>query len=170
MVMWKMMAVVIGMGLASLLESAPRPHSFLSSGIFSAPGTRGLNLESIRMDPKRASEKITFLFSTSSSRKPTARIPPFHCRFMPATSPELGTDTGLKPARFILLLQGLSTRFLSPGRLTKVAEKSRLIEKLVLYPPLEDGDSAVEITFKKSVLFRQIDPDSLRFEFRANTG
>ena len=64
----------------------------------------------------------------------------------------------MKPAKFLFLFRSIEKNRLNPKKLQKLAKKSRFVKKIILYPPIEEGDMAMEFILKEDVLFEPHQP------------
>ncbi len=136
---------------------APKP--FHTRGLFQGGDTRNLNLERMdlfknhekyrvkHIDKDRHEERLDISFSAGSRKFPSSRIPPYQLRFEPRR-PDFEQD------RLVLVLQGISGRNVPRLALGRIATSSNVIANIRIHPPLEDGDIAIEFTFKKPIEFR----------------
>ncbi len=147
--------------MASLAPSMSIPRDasrkYLTDGIFDGGRAIRANLEALRFSkhPKEGYERWVFDFSDASTRTLGSLAPQFQVRYIKAgkiAKPEGGYQT-VEPARIVITLKGISKNLLSRTQLEKIARKSNLVKEIVSYPPIEDGDIAIEIILKDSYPF-----------------
>ncbi|MBI1859590.1 MAG: hypothetical protein HYR96_01565 [Deltaproteobacteria bacterium] len=157
-----MLHLLLFLNLATAALSPPKRDLpvFRSSGSFTGGDTRNLNLERIELLKKGDTERIDLTFTAGSRKLPSPRIPPFQLRYDPQES---------ENGRLLLLLQGISGRNVHRLALNSITTTSDLIKHVRIFPPLEDGDTVVELSLKRKVEFRpeQERKGSLRLALRA---
>lgn len=139
--------------------SIPRDASkrFLSDGVFEGGRAIRANLEGLRFSkhPKEGFERWVFDFSDATTRTVGSAAPQFQVRYVKAgklAKPEGGYVT-VEPARIVINLKGVSKNQLTRSLLDKLAKKSELVKEVISYPPIEEGDMAVEMILKDSYPF-----------------
>lgn len=126
----------------------PNRSPFFTQGYFHGGDTRNLNLERVNLLKTRdLSERLDIFFSAGSRKYPAQRVPPYQIRFEPRN--ELRESD-----RLVVVFQAISSRNISRLTLGRIVKESRLIESIRVHPPLEDGDTALELTLKGSAEFR----------------
>lgn len=121
---------------------------FFSQGHFHGGDTRNLNLERINfVKTRNLSERLDIFFSAGSRKYPSRRVPPYQIRFEPRN--ELREFD-----RLVVVFQAVSSRNISRLSLARAVKDSRLIQFIRVHPPLEDGDTAMELALKGSSEFR----------------
>lgn len=156
--------------LASTLLAAipPRPvprtssHLYVDSGTFEGGSPLAANIEAIRFsrNPKEKTERWVIDFSDARTRTLQQIAPDFQVRVVPADKVNLGSgkDFEISPPRVIISLNSIKENFVDQGTLNKLLKKSGLVKNIRFYPPIEDGDRAIEILFKKYVLIEPHQP------------
>lgn len=150
----------------SATEPLPIPrikaNKFLSEGIFTGGSFKSANLERIRFSPhkKEGYERWVFDFSDAASRKNESLAPRFLLRYIKASKiePGDGTPTTVIPAKFILSLQSVRQNYLEQTKIKRLLRKSAFVKDIIVYPPIEEGDLALEIVLKDSVAFEAHQP------------
>jgi hypothetical protein len=156
--------------LASLAEAAfsPRPiprtstRLFVDQGVFEGGSPLAANIEGIRFsrNPKDNSERWVIDFSDARTRSLQQLAPEFQIRFSPMETfitPE-GKSIILSHPRLIISLSSIKGNYLHSPQLTKLLRKSKLVRQVRIYPPIEDGDRAIEFVLKKKILFEPHQP------------
>jgi len=156
--------------LASFASAAisPRPiprtstRLFVDRGLFEGGSPVSANIEGIRFsrNPKDKSERWVIDFSDARTRQYQQLAPEFQVRFSPMETlrtPE-GKSIWLSPPRLIISLNSIKGNYLNSPQLTKLLKKSKLVQNVRVYPPIEDGDRAIEFILKRNVLFEPHQP------------
>ena len=136
----------------------PRPvprtssHLFVESGTFEGGSPLSANLEGIRFsrNPKDSSERWVIDFSDARTRTYQQIAPEFQVRLVP--------ETKWTPARILIYLSSIKANYLEPRTLKTLLRKSHLIQNIRIYPPIEDGDRAIELILKETVLWEPNQP------------
>lgn len=156
--------------LASFASAAisPRPiprtssRLFVDRGLFEGGSPVAANIEGIRFsrNPKDKSERWVIDFSDARTRSFQQLAPEFQVRFSPMEtilSPE-GKPMMLSAPRLIVSLSSIKGNYLHSPQLTKLLKKSKLVQSVRIYPPIEDGDRAIEFVLKTNILFEPHQP------------
>lgn len=135
---------------AAILSASPAPPTaqewpFYRFGVLEGGDTKNLNLERISLGRKGSTEVIDFSFTAGTRKLASPRVPPYQVRLEPFPT---------QPGRIIVLLQGLAARNVHRLALLSLPKKSQLINYARIYPPLEDGDTAVALGLKTRVEFK----------------
>lgn len=139
--------------------SIPRDASqrYLSDGLFEGGKPVRANLEGLRFSKHQSHgfERWVFDFSDATTRTLGSVAPQFQIRYVKAEKLEMpeGGYTTVQPARIVINLKGVSKNQLSKPLLEKLAKKSDLVKEVISYPPIEDGDIAIEMILKDSYPF-----------------
>lgn len=151
--------VLTSMGSVVPSLSIPRDasHRFLSEGIFDGGKAVRANVENLRFSKhnKEGFERWVFDFSDATTGTIGSVAPQFQVRYLKAeklAKPEGGLIT-LAPARIVIAFKGVSKNGLNRAKLEKLTRRSSLVKEIVSYPPIEDGDIAIEMVLKDSFPF-----------------
>jgi len=63
-----------------------------------------------------------------------------------------------KPAKFIFVFRSIQNNYLTHDKLAQLVKKSNWVQEIVVYPPIEKGDTAVEFVLKENVAFSPYQP------------
>lgn len=144
------------------ISSIPRSDTsaYLRGGLFEGGADGKANLESIRYAPHPDFERWVVDFSDTQARKVGEVAPKFQLQYYEEQKgvSDKGVPVVKAPAKFVFLFQSIDKVFLVPTKLTKLVRKSRFVKDIVLYPPIENGDMAVEIILAKNVAFKPHQP------------
>jgi hypothetical protein len=151
--------------LRAAVPSLPIPRSpiqnFVSEGIFKGGGTSQMvNVERIRWSPHKGYERWVIDFSDEPGHRIGTVAPEFQLRYVKAEKVPVpnGEDILLDSPKFVFLLRGIHENHLKKPALQKLVRKSQYVKEIILYPPIEGGDIAVEFLLKDSVLFEPHQP------------
>jgi len=150
---------VTSMGAVGPSLSIPRDasHRFLSEGIFDGGKAVRANVENLRFSKhnKEGFERWVFDFSDSTTGTTGLVAPQFQVRYLKAdkiAKPEGGLVT-LAPAKIVIAFKGVSKNGLNRTKIDKLVRKSTLVKEIISYPPIENGDLAIEMVLKDSFPF-----------------
>ncbi|MFM8270309.1 MAG: hypothetical protein ACKN9V_08990 [Pseudomonadota bacterium] len=163
------MFVILTLLVSTLMAAVPaRPvprtssHLFVDSGTFEGGSPLAANIEAIRFsqNAKEKTERWVIDFSDARTRTIQQIAPEFQIRIVPADKVTLGEgkEFELSPPRLIISLSSIKANYVTALNLNKLLKKSFLVKNIRFYPPIEDGDRAIEVTFKKSVLLEPHQP------------
>ncbi len=154
----------LALGAIAPSMSIPRDASrrYLSDGIFDGGKAVRANIEGLRFSKHKREkfERWVFDFSDATTQTIGSVAPQFRIRYVKAgkmAKPEGGHVT-LEPAKIIISLKGVSKNLLTRPMLEKLAQKSNLVKEVISYPPIEDGDLAIEMILKDSYPFYSHQP------------
>ncbi len=140
------------LSLASPIRSALTPET---NTVLAGENLAHTTLEGFHLSTSKDKERLTVNFSGSSTAKNGGKIPRFQLRYLPeekfATAE--GTLAFAKPPRFVLTLRSLNGNKTNPAMLQAAITRSRLVKEILVYPPVEEGDTAVEILLHDNVRF-----------------
>jgi hypothetical protein len=140
-------------------------HRYFTEGLFEGGSDLRANLEGLRFSshPREGFERWVFDFSDAGRRTDVKAAPRFRLRYVPGERISLpdGRKIQSHPARFVLSLRGIDRCTLSDRMVDRLAEKSHFVERVVLYPPIEEGDRVVEFVLREDVLFEPFQPARL---------
>jgi len=147
---------------------SPRPiprtasQIFVQSGLFEGGTPIAAHLEGFRFsrNPKTGIERWVLDFSDAKTRSRQFMAPEFQVRLLAAEKVRVadGKEVFLSPSRIVISLSSIKANHLDESRLQKLIRKSKLVRAIRLYPPIEDGDRAIEILLKKDALFEPHQP------------
>ena len=132
---------------------------FRSSGLYEGGSESRANIESLRVALHPGFERWVIDFSDEVKRL-GAVAPRFQLRYVKAEKIPLpdGTEFVRKPARFVFVFRSILKNSLTTARLRGLAKKSRYVKEIILYPPIEKGDTAMEFILNDNVLFEPHQP------------
>lgn len=137
------------------LQGIPRVSTrhFVREGLYEGGDAVKANLEGVRVGGHPGGiERWVVDFSDAASRTVGKAAPRFQLRFDPA---EPGVRS--KP-RFVLSFRSIQGVYVNADTLRTLARKSRYVDEVVLYPPVEDGDRVLELRLKQPVRFETHQP------------
>lgn len=126
------------------------PTPVYRSDVFFEGGTGApATLDGLRMAMHGKYERWVVDFANENGGEKMGVAPKFQVRFLPAEKIE--TDTGEKvlsrPAKLIISIHKVKRNLLTKERLIQLVKRSAHIRNITIYPPIEDGDTAMEFTF-----------------------
>jgi len=133
--------------------------AYRSEGLFEGGKGQRANLESLRFAKHPGFERWVVDFSDSKGHV-AASAPQFQLQFIKSEK-TLGLDgesTTRKPAKFIFLFRSIEKNFLDTRKLKALTGKSKHVKEIIVYPPIEQGDMAMEFVLKDDVLFEAHQP------------
>lgn len=159
-------AFVLSGFLFAALEPVPIPRTslkhFQSEGVFEGGKDTTASIVALRFSPhpKEGFERWVLDFGNEVGHAVGEIAPHFQVRYQKGAKIEVSgaSDISLTPAKFILTFQKIKQNRLKKETLQKLVTKSRFVKEIVLFPPIEDGDTAVEFTLKDNVLFETHQP------------
>jgi len=164
---WNFPFLVLATVFSFHLDAAVQPHSiprdsarrFRTSGIFEGGTDKQANLEGLRLASHAGYERWVVDFS--DEHKTLGGIAPrFQLRYVKADKIPLpdGSVFVRSPARFVFVFRNIARNSLKNSRLKGLARKSRFVKEIILYPPIERGDMAMEFVLNDNVLFEPHQP------------
>lgn len=161
--------LILAFLFSAALPAAVVPHimprnpsrSFTSDGLFEGGNDLGANIEGVRFAQHKAEgyERWVIDFS-DAQRNLGAAAPRYQLRY--ETSEKLplpeGGDLIKRPARFLFVFRMIQKNNLVQERLKKLVKKSHFVKDIILYPPIERGDMALEFVLKDDVKFTPHQP------------
>jgi hypothetical protein len=137
-------------------------NTYRSEGLFEGGTDRPANLESLRVAEhgKEGFERWVIDFSDEARRQIGSEAPRFQLHYYHGEKFRLadGRQVEKKPAKFIFVFRSIGRNFLGRSTVEKLARHSRFVRNIVLYPPIEKGDMAMEFILKDNVLFEPHQP------------
>jgi hypothetical protein len=119
------------------------------------------NLEDIRMSEPNDGRSERWIIDFSNPKRIWGSVAPkFQLSYSASDRMELPEGKTLirQQAKFTLLLQAIQHSFVSKEQLQDAIHKSRYVKNVIVYPPVENGDMAVEIILREDVLFEPYQP------------
>ncbi|MFM8316689.1 MAG: hypothetical protein ACKOA8_20600 [Deltaproteobacteria bacterium] len=159
LLLWITLMSVFSMGAVLPSMSIPREDSrrFLTDGVFDGGKSVRANISGLRFSKhvKAGFERWVFDFSDVTTETVGSIAPQFQVRYLKASKIEQpnGKHLTLEPARIVINFKGVSRNLLTRSHLDKLARKSHLVKEVISYPPIEDGDFAIEMVLKDSFPF-----------------
>jgi hypothetical protein len=141
--------------------SIPRSSSvFRADGLFEGGSHQKANLEKLRLAFHPGFERWVIDFSDVQTRTFDGVAPRFQLRYVHAQKYQAndGTEVTRRPAKFIFVFRSIFRNFFNREKARQLAHKSRFVKDIVLYPPIEEGDMAMEFILKDDVLFAPMQP------------
>jgi hypothetical protein len=155
-----LLALLGGNLMASVAPSMTIPrdasHRYLTDGLFEGGKPVRANLEALRFfnHKQKGFERWVFDFSDVTTQTVGSVAPKFQVRYKKASKVKNQRQLlTLEPARIIITLNGVVKNQISRSQLEKLAQRSSLVKEVIVYPPIEDGDIAVEMLLKDSYPF-----------------
>ena len=126
---------------------------FVKEGLFKGGAQESANIENLRFSkhPETKSERWVFDFSDRQTRTVGKLAPQFQISYNDG-------DSLVTPPKFIINFRAISQNYLDKNRLALLSKKSNLVKEIILYPPIENGDQALEIVLKAPVKFEPHQP------------
>lgn len=144
-------------------SSIPRKPlaAFRAEGLFEGGSEAKANLEALRFFEHKSQGYERWVVDFSDLKKTVGAVAPrFQIQYLKSErgiGPE-GTEVLRKPAKFIFIFRSIARNELSEPKLQALAKKSQHVEKILLYPPIEGGDMAMEFILKEDVEFQPHQP------------
>lgn len=137
-------------------------ENFLKEGFFEGGRNKRAVLESLRLAdrPEAGFERWVIDFSDPVTKKVGSFAPLFQLQYFPAEK-FIGNDGSTqtkKAAKFLFLFRSITRNKVDEATVKKLAKKSRFVKDILLYPPIEEGDLAMEFVLKDNVLFEPHQP------------
>lgn len=158
---------VLLLWLSVPLFASPLPNNiprvpakqYTNDALFEGGKEVAANLEGLRFAGHGGFERWVVDFS-DNAQKVGAIAPRFQIRYEKAETIPLpeGGELVRKPARFIFVFRQIQKNLLSEDMVRKLARKSRFVKEILLYPPIEKGDMAMEFLLKDNVQFSPHQP------------
>lgn len=149
---------------AALVPNAmPRQpgKDFTRDGLFEGGVDQGANLEDVRFAKHSPNpfERWVIDFS-DAQRNVGAQAPKYQLRYETSEKLSLpdGTDQLKRPARFLFIFRSIQANHVTVEKLKNLVKKSAFVKDIVLYPPIERGDMAMEFILSQDVKFTPHQP------------
>lgn len=147
---------------------APRPvprtasKIFVESGVFEGGTPIAAHIQGLRFsrNAKTGVERWVLDFSDAKTKNYQLMAPEFQVKLLPSEKVKVadGKEVLLTPPRIIVYLDSIKTSQLDEYRLQKLIKRSKLVRTIRVYPPIEDGDRAIEFVLKKEALLEPHQP------------
>lgn len=143
-------------------HSIPRQstHRFQSEGLFEGGTTNKANIETIQIQEHLKGFERWVIHFSDEKKKSGQAAPQFQIRYIKAEKIPLpdGSELMKKPARFVFVFRQIQKNHVHRSQIKGLLKKSRFVRDIVLYPPIEDGDTAMEFVLNDNVLFETHQP------------
>jgi len=153
--------------LAAQAVASPVPHSmpraparsYSTDALFEGGKEVAANLEGVRLAGHPGYERWVIDFS-DHAKSVGAIAPRFQVRYEKAETLPLpeGGELLRKPARFVFIFRQIQKNLLKEDTVQNLVKKSRFVKEILLYPPIEKGDMAMEFVLKDNVRFTPHQP------------
>lgn len=132
----------------------------MTEGFFEGGQDVPATLAALRVARHAASERWVFDFGDPGSKTVGKSAPRFRLEYFAEDSflDDNGKTVVRKPARFLFLFRSLKKNRLTPPELATLVGKSELVRQVVPYPPIEGGDTALELILRRNVRFEAFQP------------
>jgi hypothetical protein len=152
--------------LSSLAIAIPDPMpqasrgKFLSEGWFQGGTGSRATLRDLHLSFPSGNERWTLEFSDLLNQRAGKVAPRFQLRYFPSERGVRsdGSEAERSPARLVFWLRSLERNHWDRSFLRHLLKQSELVKNIVLYPPIEEGDMALEFVFRENVLFEPHEP------------
>ena len=153
-----------------LLQAAVSPSpiarnptkQYRSEGVFEGGTLVPANIEAVRFSPhqREGYERWVIDFSDQKERQIGKVAPRFQIRYVKAHRVAIpdGKDIVLEPAKFVFIFREIQHNYLKNASLKNLTKKSHFVKDIILYPAIEEGDTALELVLKENVLFETHQP------------
>ncbi len=149
-----------------LIAAKPSPiprtasSNFRTEGLFEGGSGKSANLEALRLSDHGEYERWVVDFSGGAKREQGKVAPRFQVRYLPGDRiiGESGEAILSRQPKFILTFRAVRKNFLSRAALQELVKRSRHVKDIVVYPPVEDGDMAIEMILHDNVAFEPHQP------------
>lgn len=159
--------ILVGLVIAQCLHAAAPAlvtrvpsKNYRTEGLFEGGRAVPANIESIRVSGHPEFERWVVDFSDALGRTLGKVAPQFQVRYVRGEKliGPLGENVFARPAKFILTFRQVKQNYLDVAQLKRLVKKSRYVQDITIYPPIEDGDTAIELTLKDNVAFEAHQP------------
>jgi hypothetical protein len=130
-------------------------HAWRTEGLFAGGSSPAANIEGLHLSDNKGAERWVLDFSDNLKREVGKVAPKFQLRYIPGNK-VIGSSGELilvRPAKFVLTLQGIKKNFLNRVALQDLVKRSKFVKDIVVYPPIENGDTAIELILGDNVDF-----------------
>lgn len=148
------------------IEPSPIPRSpskrFQAQGLYEGGADTRASLAAMRVaqHAREGFERWVIDFSDERTHEVGHLAPKFQIEYQPADkwTKDDGTDVVRRAARFVLRFRQIAKNHLTRAELAALSKKSRYVADVVLYPPVEGGDLALELVLRRDVRFEAHQP------------
>ncbi len=156
------MLLVGSANAATQIVPIPRTasHSWRTEGLFAGGSSPAANIENLHLSDHKGAERWVLDFSDNLKREIGKVAPKFQLRYIPGDK-VIGSSGELvmaRPAKFVLTLQGIRKNFLNRTALQDLVKRSKFVKDIIVYPPIENGDTAIELILGDNVDFEPHQP------------
>jgi hypothetical protein len=162
---WSLVALILGSSAVfAAIERQNIPRSplkqFRTDGLFEGGSEVRANLEDLRLASHEGFERWVIDFSDEKKRTLDKVAPHFQIRYVPGEAINGGDGKIVmeRPAKFIFTFRSIQHCFITREKLTRLVKKSQWVQEIVMYPPIEKGDTAMEFVLKENVAFSPHQP------------
>jgi hypothetical protein len=156
---------VTAFGYAAL-DTRPIPRTagpnFLKEGLFEGGKDARARLQNLRYydHSEQGFERWVFDFADSAGQQVNAVAPRFQMVYQEAEKMQLpnGKMFVKRPAKVRFIFRAISKNGLTPEKVQALADKSAIVDEIHLYPPIEQGDMALEFVLRDDALFQPHQP------------
>ncbi len=148
----------------ALAKPAPIPRTanqdFRTEGLFEGGSAVSANIEGLRLSEQDGLERLVVDFSDNAKRELGKVAPKFRVRYIPGNK-IIGSTGELivsQPAKFILTFQAIRKNYLNKTVLQELVKRSKYVKDIVIYPAIENGDTAIELILHDNVAFEPHQP------------
>lgn len=133
---------------------------FRTEGLFEGGDQVKANLEDLRIAEHDGYERWVLDFSDATKRTLDKVAPKYQLRYVPGETVSGADGAAIlrQNAKFILSFRSIQKNFISRDKLAALVKKSRWVQEIVVYPPIEKGDTAIEFVLKENVAFSPHQP------------
>lgn len=158
-------AFVLTETVFSAIPLTPIPRKpmqeFVKEGVFEGGTQTPANLEAIRIARHEAEgfERWVIDFSDPEKRKTNSVAPSFQVQYRKS---EVGGivdgDEVRKPAKFLFIFRSIQKNFVKLRDIKNLEKRSKYVNAVFLYPPIEEGDVGMELVLRDDVAFQVHQP------------
>jgi hypothetical protein len=121
-------------------------HKFFEEGVFEGGKVSKAIWASLFFQNER-DDIERWVFDFKQGTRANRPMPKFQIRYVKGT-----------PSKLVLTFQTLEQNRVKRQLLERLASKSQLVREIVVYPPIDEGDTAVELVLRDGVLFSPRQP------------
>ncbi len=161
-----LLCIISSFAKAALIpDSIPRAptDTFVEDGLYEGGSGKRANLESLRLaehNDDGGYERWVIDFSDPATGKVGTIAPKFQIRYLKQERNVYseGKTYVKKPAKFLFFFRNIAKNYLDQELVSKLAMKSQFVKKIILYPPIEQGDMAMEFILNDNIAFETHQP------------
>lgn len=163
---WRTLGIILFTACAAEAVAKPAPiprtanQDFRTEGLFEGGSPVSANIEGVRISEQDGMERWVVDFSDNAKRELGKVAPKFQVRYIQGDK-IIGSTGELimaRPAKFILTFRAIRKNFLNKAALQDLVKRSKHVKDIVIYPAIEDGDTAVELILHDNVAFEPHQP------------